>query len=337
MPTDNLKQLKKEIAEQALRPCYILHGEESYLREYYLQKLAACVYPTPETAAELTVLRGGRFQGEDLRNALESVSLLSERKLVVVRDLDIAKPDAKVRDAIESLYIPEDVTLVFVYDTLEFKPDKRTKCYKQVNTLSLTVELARQSETDLLPWLKRRFAALGKQIETADARYLLFLCGSLMTNLVNEVAKIACYANGPAVTRADIDAVAAPVAETVVFQLTDELSAGHYDSAAARLRALLEAREEPVMLLGLLGRQIRGIYLAKLAMAARRDERFVAAAMGYKSSYPARKLMEPARRFSLAWCRRAVRLCSETDQQLKGIRLGRDDALTLLLARLAIL
>jgi DNA polymerase-3 subunit delta len=335
MPGEPLQLLKKDIAENTLRPCYILHGEESYLRSYYTKKLTSCIYPDSETAADLTVLQGKRFQSGDLLNALESVSLFSPRKLIIIRDADISKPDAKVKELFENLYIGEGVTLVFTYEALDFKPDKRTKCFKHINSMALTVEFKQQSEADLIPWLKRRFAAFSKTIETQDARYLLFTCGSLMTNLTHEVTKIACYAGNSAITRADIDAVASPVTETVVFQLTEELSAGRYDKGAAILRHLLEAREEPILLLGLLSRQIRGIYLAKLAITARRDSKFIADCMGYKNDYPARKLMDAARRFSLDWCRKAVQYCAETDRLLKSSGHDKEDALPLLLARLA--
>ena len=37
-----------------------------------------------------------------------------------------------------------------------------------------------------------------------------------------------------------------------------------------------------------------------------------------KSSYPAERLMQSARRFSLPWCRRAVIRCGQTDLAMKS-------------------
>lgn len=47
-------------------------------------------------------------------------------------------------------------------------------------------------------------------IGTEDAKYLIFLCGDLMNNLISEIGKIGSYAAHHRVTRQDIDAVATP-------------------------------------------------------------------------------------------------------------------------------
>ncbi len=330
-----LDDLKKALSSGVLARCYVFYGEESYLREFYTKRLIDCVYPTAEEAADLVVLQGKGLKPDDLLDALESVSMLSTRKLVIVRDLDIGKPDAKLKETIETLDVPDEVTLLFVYDTLEYKPDTRTKSYKHVASMAQLVNFEKQTEADLIPWLKRRFKALGKDINTDEARYLLFVCGASMTNLVQEVAKVASYAQAPVVSRADIDAVAAPVTETVVYALTDQLAAGRYDKAAATLNDLLAAREEPIMLLGLLGKQLRGLYAARLALETGRGEQGLSAVMGYRSSYQAKKMLDTARRLSLEWCRAAVTLAWQTDRQLKTSAVNKEDTLPFLLAQLA--
>ena len=70
---------------------------------------------------------------------------------------------------------------------------------------------AQQGQQKLQKWVRRRFAAAGKDIDAGTVDHLLFTCGSLMTGLVPEIAKIAAYARGPKITAADIDAVADPV------------------------------------------------------------------------------------------------------------------------------
>lgn len=85
------------------------------------------------------------------------------------------------------------------------------------------VAFVRQGQSDLVDWIVRRFRALGHDIDTADAQYLIFLCGDLMNGLISEIGKIGAYAQNRRVTRQDIDAVAIPVIDAVVFQMTDAL------------------------------------------------------------------------------------------------------------------
>ena len=332
-----LKELKTQLKDGKLAPCYVFHGEEAYLREHYTRELIKAVYP--EDDSELMVLRGKGLTPDGLLDAIESISMLGESKLVIVKDLDIGKPPANLKDTLERLTVPDGVILLFTYTDPAYKPDKRTKSYKNIEKLANIVGFERQREQDLISWIARRFGAHGKQISGQEANYLIFLCGTSMHNLAQEVDKIAAFADNPTISRADIDAVASPVVETVVFALTDELTAGRYDKAAARLNELLNAREEPIALLALLGKQLRGVYAAKLALERRGGNlppgKLVMDIMGYRSEYPARKLLDAARRLPLAWCRQAVILACECDRRLKTSSIDKQDALPLLLAKLA--
>ncbi|MCL2546814.1 MAG: DNA polymerase III subunit delta [Oscillospiraceae bacterium] len=328
-----LKELKTQLKEEKPAACYVFFGEESYLREYYTRQLIAAVYGDDDS--ELTILRGRGLTMDELLDAVESISMLHKHKLVIVKDLDFSKPPANLKEALETLAIPEDVTLLFTCTSPDYKPDKRTKSYKNIIQIANVVEFERQKEADLVPWIVRRFGTYGKQIANSEANYLLFQCGTLMGNLAQEVDKITSFSDNAIISKLDIDAVALPVVETVVFALTNELTDGRYDRAAATLNDLLQAREEPIMLLGLLGKQLRGLYAAKLAMNAGQGSRVVMDMMGYRNEYPAKKLLDAARRLSLEWCRQAMIMACEYDKKLKTSSVDKQDALPLLLAELA--
>ena len=54
-----------------------------------------------------------------------------------------------------------------------------------------------------------------------------------------------------------------------------------------------------------------------------------------RNTYPADKLLDAARGFSLVWCRHAVRRCSETELQLKQFYGQDQEILVSLLMELA--
>ena len=66
-----------------------------------------------------------------------------------------------------------------------------------------------------------------------------------MTTLIGEIEKVGAYARGPKITRADIDAVAAPQLDAVVFEMTDAIGAGSFDQAASVLGELFQMQEPP--------------------------------------------------------------------------------------------
>jgi len=231
--------------------------------------------------------------------------------------------------------LPDYCCVVFVYDLIAYKMDSRTKLAAAIKEHGSVVEFARQDQGDLVDWVHRRFKALGKEIDSEQARYLIFLCGDLMNGLIGEIEKVGAYARGGRITREDIDAVATPQLDAVVFQMTDAIGAGNFDRAAQVMGELFQMQEPAMRILYSLSKQMRQLYAARLMLERRGTAGDLAAQWGLKP-YPAQKLMDSARRFSLAWCRNAVTRCAVTDLAMRGPGVDGQELLTSLLLELAV-
>ena len=334
-----LQKLKADLSAGTIGNAYVLYGEESYLREYYLGELRKkLVLPGFETF-NVHTLEGKDLTAQALAEAAEAMPQMSERTLSVVTDWDLFKLGEDQREKLIALLedLPPWCCIVFVYDTLEYRPNKTMKkLCKALEAHVEAVEFPAASSADLLPWISRRFKALGKEIDRTAAEHLVFTCGGLMTGLVPEIEKIAAYAKGKTVTQADIDAVADPVLSAEVFKLSDAVLQGRCDQAASILGDLLKMQTEPIMIMQSLGSQLRRIWTARLALDGGRDRRWLMELWGMKSDYPARLLLDAARRTTAEWCAQAVRSCQVLDRRMKSER-GVDSAgeLKLLLVQLA--
>ena len=120
-------------------------------------------------------------------------------------------------------------------------------------------------------------------------------------------------------TKQDIDAVAIPVIDAKVFEMTDAMGRRQMDQAFATLGDLFQLRQEPIMILAVLGKHFRQLYTARVALEARQSSRWLMELWGMRSTYPADKLMDMARRHGLDWCRTAMRRCAETDLAMKSV------------------
>ena len=193
-----------------------------------------------------------------------------------------------------------------------------------------------QDKADLINWIRRRFRALDKDIDAHASEHLIFTCGSLMTGLVPEIEKIGAYAKGRVVTVDDINAVADPVLDAVVFNMTNAITRGDYNGASEILGQLLKKQEEPFMILAVIGKELRRLYTARIALDEGRDKFWLMEQWGMRSDYPAKLLLDAARRTTREWCARSVRLCRKLDLRLKSEK-GIDDEgeIKLLLMELA--
>ena len=331
---DGYAQLRADMAAGTLAPAYLFHGEESYLREFCLSEIRRQLVPEGFEAFNFHRLEGKGLTAQALTEAVEAMPMMAERTMVQVVDWDVYKlPEEQRRGLIALLEdLPPYCCLVLVYDLLEYKPNRTYKKLYHVRE----VKFQPLNQDQLMTWVARRLKAAGHTIDVPTAEHLLFTCGALMNQLIPEIAKIAAYAQGERITRADIDAVASPVVEAQVFDMTRAVSRGDFDRAAELLGQLLTLQQEPFMLLSLMGGELRRLHSARIALDAGRDRFWLMEQWNMRSDYQAKLLLENARRVSRPWCARAVRRCCETDLRIKSVS-GADGAgeLKLLLMELA--
>jgi DNA polymerase-3 subunit delta len=338
-PDKGYQKLKSDLSAGGIGQAYIFHGEESYLREYYLGALKKALVPAGFEEFNYHRLDGGSLSMTELSEAVEAMPMMTERTLTVVTDCDLFRLGEGDREALISLLedLPEYGCLVFVYDVLEYKPNKTyKKLCAALDAHVQTVEFQIAEKSDLINWIRRRFRALNKDIDAQAAEHLIFTCGSLMTGLVPEIEKIGAYVRGKSVTVEDINAVADPVLDAVVFEMTNAVTRRDYDGASEILGQLLKKQEEPVLILGAVGKELRRLYTARIALDEGRDKLWLMETWKMRSDYPARLLLDAARRTTREWCEDGVRLCRRLDKRWKSeYRVDIENELKLLLMQLA--
>lgn len=337
--TDNtaMRELKRAIKEGAPKKLYLFHGEEAFLRDYYLAQLKRALLPAGLEEFNLHAAQGKECSVDWIEQAVDCLPMMSGRTLVAVTDFDLYGQGEAARERLLAILeeLPDYCCLVFVYDLLPYKADGRSKLAALLKKEGAVVEFQRQDQGDLTDWICRQFKKAGKSVDTEDARYLIFLCGDLMHTLAAEIGKIAAYAGHPRVTRADMDAVAVPQIDAVVFQMTDAMARKDFDKAASVLADLLQSQQPPIMILGAMGKYFRQLYTARLYLDRGKSRGEFMELWGMKSGYQADKLLDAARQFSLPWCRYAVRRCAEADIALKSSYGRERELLTSLLMELA--
>lgn len=328
------RQFRRELETGNIGNLYVFYGEETYLRDHYLGELKKALLTGGLDDFNYHIIQGKDMTLRRLQETVDAMPMMSERTFVVVVDYDMNGGKESLLELLSDL--PEYVCLVFVYDVLEYKPDNRSKLAKLLKEKGLAVDFLRQDQNDLTGWIARRFRALGHEIGTEEAKYLIFLCGDLMTGLISEIEKVGAYAKEKRVTRQDIDAVATPQLDAVIFRLTDAVAERNYDKAFSVLGDLLHLQEPPIRILSVLGRQIRQLYTACLAKERGKGTAWLMELWGMRYSFPAEKLMRSARSFSIPWCRRILLRCEEADLQLKSTAADGREILTDLLLDMAV-
>ncbi len=335
--TDGTQLLKQDLKNHTVGSLYLIGGEEAYLKQHYLAQLEKEVVDETFRDFNYTVFEGASLKIEDLSDTIDSFPMMAERRMIVVRDLDVFKPNATLKEQLIQIIsdLPDYVCLVFYYDTIELKPDKRTKLYTAMTKTGCIADFSHLERHDLIPWVKRHARAAGKQIDNNTCDYLLFICGTSMTNLLLEIEKASAHSATDSIQKSDIDAVCTKVLDAVIFDLTDAITAQRFDRALGLVNELIAQKNEPIVLLAAVARHIQRLYAARLALEAHSSEQQLMELLGSKSPYYARKMQQSAAQLSVKWLRRALLLCGESDVAMKSAGSDRQKVLELLLLQLA--
>lgn len=314
-----MQQLKSAIREKNPENLYIFYGDETFLLHHYLNKLHHILLDELTESFNYHRFNNENFDVAALAAAVENLPMMAEHTLVRVDDIDLFKLSEDLRGKLVDILsdIPEYCTLVFTYETVAWKPDKRLKkLWEAIDKNGSLVEFAKQDPRELIPWITRHFADKGKQISKELCGYLIDITDGTMTSLAGEIQKIAAYSGSDHIVRSDIDAVTEPVMDAVVFQMTDLLGQGQYAAALAKLQQLLKLQQEPLAILGAVGSHFRRVSAARILMDSGKTASDLMKLCGM-SSYPAQKTMDAARRFRPQFCAKAAELILETDRKIK--------------------
>ena len=148
---------------------YLFHGEETYLRDHYLGRLKELLLTGGMGEFNLHTIPaqgdvppppggGGGLPAHD--GAPDPGAGTGFRPV---------QGGAEGPGGVCTGPLPSSRTtccLVFVYDLIPYKGDARTKLAAAIKQNGTVVNFARQDQGDLVDWVRRRFRALGKEIDT---------------------------------------------------------------------------------------------------------------------------------------------------------------------------
>ena len=109
-----LQQLKTDLKQRRLGRCYVLYGEEDYLRRYYLQQMQKLLLDDLTADFNFHRMNPENFTLQLLADSLEALPMMAERSLVLVEDVDLFALDEAGRNAAAALLsdLPEHCCLI---------------------------------------------------------------------------------------------------------------------------------------------------------------------------------------------------------------------------------
>lgn len=318
--TSALQQLKADLKTGQLKTCYVLYGEEGYLRECYVKMLVKKLTDGPAGDFNYHRFTADTLTPEALAEAVEAMPMMAERTLVQIDDVDLFKQPEAARELYRTILsdIPDYCCVALVYDTVEFKINgQMKKLAETLRSKAQLVEFAKRSERELSDWIARQLRKHDKLISPKLCEYLIFITDGMMSTLGGEIEKIAAYAGGQEIQKSDIDAVVIPALSAQTFDISNAIADGDYARALQKTQELLAMQESCIGILGAVGAQIRRLCYAKTIAACGKGQQTLME-LAKLQSFAASRTMAAANKLSAQFCRKAVELCLTADEQMKS-------------------
>ena len=330
---------------------YVLHGEDTFGRDEAVQSLKERMRALPAGEHNLTEL-GPETTVAALRLAADAVPFLAERRMVIVRGLigRLAgrgggqrrgagrgrKTADSTADEFQALleYLPDvpwTTSLVLVEDG-RLNPEPLVRAIPRGR--AAVREYPRV--VDVPGWLRGRATLVGVDLDEGAVRELAMLGGGDLRRLDSELRKLADYAAGRTVTRADVRELVIG-RDVAVWSLLDGLAERRADKALRALHDLYAQGESPEALLGRdIAPHYRRLLLAReLSLASKEERARVDVVELGLNPATLRRWSDQAAAFEPSELERALELLLELDRRIKTGETEPEPALEVAVARLS--
>lgn len=283
-------------------------------------------------------LDGRRLVFEELVNACQMLPFLTERRLVVVRDLLQRFEGARAARGRGSgteegaggegefarrlvAYLPQmppSTRLLFAEAATLNKSNPIVKAALQRKD-GFVKEFFIPSGGALHDWVRRRASHHGVSITREATDLLTVSVGPNLRQLDQELAKLAAHGDyHRAIEEQDVRALVHAAQQSDIFGLVDSLGARQREVALRRLHELLADRQNELYLLAMVARQVRLILAAKeLVDEGGMGVDEVWRELKLSRRFIAEKLVSQARIFRMEELEALLRRVAEVDQAIK--------------------
>ncbi|MGN1329231.1 MAG: DNA polymerase III subunit delta [Eubacterium sp.] len=265
------QQLRKQIKENLFENAYLIYGEESYLKEYYVSQIREKIVDKTFESFNYHFFDGKDISLDEILKDAQMLPMMSEYNLVVARDYPVDKAQSDIKLLEEYLSdCPDTTVFILWFDALEpdVKSAKFKKLIKSFDSAGAVVNMQKRSENDVAKLLVSGAKKRGAVLSVDNAKYLISVSGNDMKNLLNELDKLSYFVKGGEITKEVIDNMATKCLQARIYDLSKCVVSGNSDKAYEVLDTLFAMKEEPVIILSAISSVYVDMYRVKCAKAA---------------------------------------------------------------------
>lgn len=306
-----MQQLAQDIKNQSYKKCYLLYGEEDYLRKQYKDRLLESLMPDGDT------MNYNYYAGKDVViteviDQAETMPFFADRRVILLEDTGFCKAGGEQLAA----YLDEspDTTIIIM---VESAVDKRSKLFKSFTSNGRAIDFMIQPPETLRKWILGRVKKEGKNIDVRALDEILERTGTDMTTISVELEKLFSYTiDRPSISLADINEIITVSTSAKVFDMIAAMADKKQSQALAMYQELLANKETPFGILALITRQFNMMLQVWELKEERYPSKKIAEMIGIPP-FVEQKYEAQIRKYSYKQLRSALNACAIADESVK--------------------
>ena len=328
-------QIEQEIQEQQLHPVYLAYGPETFLSQRLVKQLLSVLQLDDPGMRHLNCQDLTGASAEAIIAACDMPTFTGKPRLVIAREPNIVHrvEDKDEEQWAEYLQEPNRKNVLLI---IAEKVDKRRRFFTRVrdSAHAQLVACERPKGQGLRRWIEATFQGHGKRVDPDALRMFAEFDGSLGM-LDQEIKKVVTYVgDSDRVTGDDIASVVIIPTEQNIFSLVDAVGKGDARNAVDVLERMLRDGADPLMIFGMVARQIRLIWHVKFEVDRGVSDRNMGKTLSLHP-FVLSKCIDQSRNFSMADLQHAMEFLLWTDAGIKRGRWGAEFAVQRLISVLA--
>lgn len=251
---------------------YLFFGTEDYLKYSYSKEVQKSVLDGQFDDFNHIILYAEDFSLTALEDAICSLPMMSEKKLVEVRgvNLNAIKKDEypKLESVLSQLEGNDHTIFILRAESDSFSygrlPDKPSELYKLLTKYLKPVLLNFPSQTRLKSWILRHFQRGRVDFSDSLCDRLVEICGHDMWALSNEIHKLCAYAQMNELSKIDLKDIEYICCKTIEyddFQLTNALLDKNRELVFETLYRQKCAHDSPNLMLASIGKLYTELFI----------------------------------------------------------------------------
>ncbi len=184
---DDVKQIVGDIKKGAIKPIYLLMGDEPYYIDAISDYIEHNVLTQEQKGFNQMTLYGRDVTVEDIVGNAKRYPMMADRQVVIIKEAqDLSRTIEKLVDYAKN----PQLTTVLVINYKYKKIDKRKTLYKQIKKVGVVFDSKKLYDNQVPDWIRRVLSGQGYTIAPKASQMLVEFLGTDLSKINNELGKL---------------------------------------------------------------------------------------------------------------------------------------------------